>query len=109
YANNLIWGAATLIKEASNPGFDYKGNIAFTSAGGLGTTKTAVEFKVVDPMMVKVGEVMKPAPGSAVAGAGVGSYPFLDHDIDGLARTKADVGAHAVPAAMKRPLTPADV
>jgi hypothetical protein len=109
FQNNLIWGMGTLINESSNPGFDYKGNIAFSPAG-LGVTKPADQFKVVDPMMVKVGEVMKPAPGSPVAGAGVGSFPFLTGDIDGQPRAKNDVGAHAVPAAQgKGPLTAADV
>jgi hypothetical protein len=109
FQNNLIWGTSTLINESSNPGFDYKGNIAFSMGGTLGVTKPAEQFKVVDPMMVKVGEVMKPAPGSPVAGAGVGSFPFVTGDIDEQMRSKADVGAHAVPAAMKGPLTPVDV
>jgi len=109
FQNNLIWGMGTLIKETSSPGFDYKGNIAF-SPGGLGVTKPADQFKVVDPMMVKVGEVMKPAASSPVAGAGVGSFPFLTGDIDEQSRAKNDVGAHAIPAApSKGPLTATDV
>jgi poly(beta-D-mannuronate) lyase len=109
FQNNLIWGMGTLIKETSNPGLDYKGNIAF-SPGGLGATKPVDQFRIVDPMMVKVGEVMKPAAGSPVAGAGVGSYPFVTGDIDEQPRAKYDVGAHAVPAAQgKGPLTAADV
>ena len=109
FQNNLIWGMGPLIKETSNPGFDYKGNIAF-SPGGLGVTKPDDQFKIVDPMMVKVGEVMKPAPGSPAAGAGVGSFPFVTGDIDGQSRAKNDVGAHAIPASqMKGPLTPTDV
>ena len=109
FQNNLIWGMGTLINESGSPGFDYKGNIAFSPAG-LGVTKPADQFKVIDPMMVKVGEVMKPGPGSPVAGAGVGSFPFVTGDIDGQPRAKNDVGAHAIPAAQgKGPLTPADV
>jgi poly(beta-D-mannuronate) lyase len=109
FQNNLIWGIGTLIKETSNPGFHYQGNIAF-SPGGLGLTRPADQFKVVDPLMVTVGEVMKPGAGSPAAGAGVGSYPFINGDIDGQPRGKYDVGAHAIPAAPgKGPLTAADV
>jgi hypothetical protein len=109
FQNNLIWGMGTLINESGTPGFDYKGNIAFSMGGSVGVTKPAEQFKVIDPMMVKVGEVMKPAMGSPVAGAGVGSFAFLTGDIDQQQRAKPDVGAHALPAAMKGPLTPADV
>jgi hypothetical protein len=109
FQNNLIWGMGTLIAESGSPGFDYKGNIAFSMGGSVGVTKPAEQFKIVDPMMVKVGEVMKPAAGSPVAGAGVGSFSFLTGDIDGQMRAKPDVGAHAVPAATRGPLTPADV
>jgi hypothetical protein len=110
FHNNLVWGPGTLIRETGNPGFDYKGNIAFTMGGSLGVQKSPEQIRTVDPMMTKVGEVMKPAAGSPAAGAAVGTFPFLEADVDGQPRRQADVGAHALPAAVTRgPLTPADV
>jgi hypothetical protein len=109
FANNLIIGDGTLISERSSPAITYQGNIVFTAAGTAGITKAPTEFRVVDPMMVKVGEVLKPAMGSPVMGAAMGSFPMITLDIDGQPRTAADVGAHEAPGSMKGPLTPADV
>jgi hypothetical protein len=109
FANNLIIGSGTLIAERTSPDIMYQGNVVFTADGSIGIMKPPAEFKVVDPMMVKVGEVLKPAMGSPVIGAALGSFPFVMEDIDRQARMAADVGAHEAPAATRGPLTPADV
>jgi hypothetical protein len=111
FANNLITGTGTLITEKPS-GITLMGNIAFPMGGSLGVTKPAEQIKVVDPMMTKMGEVLRISAGSPVVGAAVmGDFAFVMDDIDGQPRGR-DVGADAwsTGAVLRRgPLTPADV
>jgi hypothetical protein len=111
FANNLIIGSGgQLINERGNPGITLQGNIAFAMGGSVGVTKPADQLRVVDPQVAKMGEIWRPSSASPVAGAAMGSFPFITIDIDGVMRSMPDVGAHEA-TAMPRggPLTPADV
>ena len=106
FANNLIVGSATLISEKGT-GIALQGNIAF---GNVGVMKSPGELRVVDPLVSKVGDVLRAGQMSPAVGAAMGDFPFLTHDIDGQPRTAPDVGAHEwTGTAGKGPLTPADV
>jgi hypothetical protein len=106
-ADNVIVGTKTLIGISVAPlNMTYQGNIA---NGTLGIPAMAGEFKMIDPQLVKTGEVMVPGPMSPVIDAAVGSFPFLTEDIDGNPRSKPDVGAFEVGGVRKGPLTQADV
>jgi poly(beta-D-mannuronate) lyase len=90
----------------------WQGNIIWCSTNGVGNIPES-GFKLVDPQLKPDarGE-FHPQPGSAVAGAAVGSYPFVTIDIDGKTRSrKLDVGADQLThgKTTNRILTPADV
>jgi poly(beta-D-mannuronate) lyase len=89
-ANNIVQGSGSLIDEtgATNP--RYLSNIVF---GGGGLMKPADQIRVVDPMLVKVGDVFKIAAGSPAVDAANGSFSFVTDDIDGKIRSTPDVGA----------------
>jgi hypothetical protein len=112
FANNLITGSGTLFSEKQN-GITVQGNIAFPMGGALGITKTAEQIRVVDPMLVKMGEVFRISAGSPAVGAAVaGDFAFVMDDIDGQPRASRDVGADGwstAAVARRGPLTPADV
>jgi hypothetical protein len=63
----------------------------------------------MDPMVTKTGAIWRPAAGSILIDAAMGSFPFVTHDADGLPRTMPDIGAHEAGGMGKGPLTPADV
>jgi poly(beta-D-mannuronate) lyase len=109
FANNLILGSGTLITEKAN-GITLQNNVAFVMGGGsVGVTKPADQLRVMDPMVTKTGAIWRPAAGSVLIDAAMGSFPFVTHDADGLPRTQPDIGAHEAGGMGKGPLTPADV
>ena len=69
-------------------------------------------FNVVDPQLVRVGEIMQLAVQSPAIDAAVAAHSaFILEDVDGHVRSAPDVGADefSVAAALRRPLTAADV
>jgi poly(beta-D-mannuronate) lyase len=109
FSNNLLFGTGAVFNERNPSGVTYQGNIAFGGGAGTGVTKPTEQFKVVDPQLMKVGDIFRPSASSPVVGAAIGSSPFVTEDIDGQPRPKPDVGADQVGAAGRGPLTPADV
>jgi hypothetical protein len=107
FADNLLVGDKPLMGISVAPlNMTYQGNLA---SGTLGIPVMPGEFKLIDPMLVKTGEVMVPGSMSPVIDAGLGSFPFVTADIDGNPRSKPDVGAFEVGGTRKGPLTAADV
>jgi poly(beta-D-mannuronate) lyase len=110
-ADNLIVGgpkAVTIAGPFENP--KWEGNVLWrTAAGDL--PKEA--FTMVDPGLTKDGlGVRRLTSSSPLIGKGVGSYGFVQVDVDGQPRgQRIDVGADQVSEAlpMNRPLTAADV
>ena len=84
----------------------YKDNIVFPGPG------PQTGFKVVDPKLTRMGELMVPGAGSPALGAAVTSFPFVPDDITGRTRgDKADIGAQQMSStpALRHPLTAAEV
>jgi poly(beta-D-mannuronate) lyase len=107
FANNIVIGSGTLISEKGD-GIALQGNIAF---GNVGVMHPPDQIKVVDPMLMKMGEILRITAASPAVGAAVaGDFGFITDDIDGQPRGK-DVGADSpgAGAGRKGPLTPADV
>ena len=108
FANNLIIGTGTLISEKTN-GIVLQNNVAFSMGGSVGVTKPADQLRVVDPKVTKMGTLWRAGPGSVLIDAAIGNFPFVTHDVDGLPRMQADIGAHEAGGMGKGPLTVADV
>src|SRR5207244_10206208 len=86
-ANNLLQGGAMLSEVAGSLNNTYLNN--FVNGGA--DLKTGV--KMVDPMLVKMGEIFRIGAGSPAIDAADPMYSVMD-DIDGNARSgKLDVGA----------------
>jgi poly(beta-D-mannuronate) lyase len=109
-ANNLLQGMGPLVTEtAGSQNTRYVGNIA---NGNPGLKKTPGELEQVDPMLVKMGDLLKLSAGSAAIDAADPSFTFVTDDIDGDPRGVApDIGAdeYAQQAPVRGPLTEADV
>ena len=113
-ANNVIQSSqGAMIRESLNPvNTTYLANIVDpTGSATVGITATATQVKKENPLLVKVGEVLKLSAHSPAIGAASGSFPFVTDDIDGDPRTTADVGADEYSTAppARHPLTTADV
>jgi hypothetical protein len=103
-ANNLLQGGAMLSEVAGSMNNTYVNN--FVNGGASLTTGV----KMVDPKLVKMGEIFRIAADSPAIDAADAKYSVMD-DIDGNARSgKLDVGADELQmGALKSPLTTADV
>jgi hypothetical protein len=109
-ANNVVIGS-TITEAAGSENNRFAGNIVGAASG------VTTGVKNVDPMVMKVGELTLPTPGSPLIDA---SDPLLSvtTDISGLPRAKPDVGAfelsnwsggRAAEGALNGPLTAKDV
>jgi hypothetical protein len=109
-ANNLLQGVGPLVTEAAgSQNIRYIANIV---NGKPGLQKSPGELRQVDPMLVKVGELLKLSPGSAAIDAADASFVFVTDDIDGDLRGSApDIGAdeYAQRPPVRGLLTEADV
>ena len=76
-----------------------------------GITAPADQFRVADPLLSRVGELLKLAAASPAVDAGSAAYPFVTEDVDGQPRAKHDIGADELSSAPEsyHPLSPADV
>jgi hypothetical protein len=90
-AYNILQGSGPLITEAAGTmNTTYLGNIA---NGKPGITTGVM---MIDPKLVKVGDVYKTGPGSPAIDAATTPFPFLTDDIDGHPRMKPDIGADEI-------------
>jgi poly(beta-D-mannuronate) lyase len=105
-ANNLLQGGAMLSEVAGVSNIKYSNN--FVNGGASVNTPGAV--KMVDPMLVKMGEIFRFGAGSPAIDAADATYTVPD-DIDGSARSgKLDVGADELTMGpLKAPLVAKDV
>jgi hypothetical protein len=105
-AYNILQGAGPLITEtAGTTNTKLIGNIV---NGNPGVTTGVM---MMDPKLVKMGDVFKLAVGSPAIDAAEATYPFVTDDIDGQPRAKPDIGADEISTAPVKfgILTPADV
>jgi hypothetical protein len=105
-AYNIVQGTGPLITEVAGANSKFAGNIA------NGTPGVSDGVMMMDPKLVKVGDIFQIAAGSpAIDAADTAMYPFVIDDIDGKPRTKADVGANEVSSSPAKYgiLTEADV
>jgi poly(beta-D-mannuronate) lyase len=106
-ANNLLQGGAMLTEVAGTVGSVFSNN--FVNGGATVNAPGAV--KMVDPKLVKDGEIFRIAAGSPAIDAADPKFTVMD-DIDGNPRSgKLDVGADEfqLGGTLKAPLTTKDV
>jgi hypothetical protein len=113
-ANNIVVGTrGALFNEALAPvNTMYLANIADPLTGAtVGQNVPPDQIRPIDPKLVRVGEVLEPAAGSAAIGAARGVFSYITEDIDGTPRVKSDIGANqsSTAAPARHPLTEADV
>jgi hypothetical protein len=90
-AYNLLQGSGPLVSEAAGTvGTKYAGNIA----NGPSTVTTGV--MMVDPKLMKVGDLFTVGPGSPALDAAGAGVAYVTDDITGRARSKPDIGAEEV-------------
>jgi poly(beta-D-mannuronate) lyase len=93
--NLVVSSGAPLITNMGDATDKFIGNIV--SGPMLGNTLPADAVKMMDPKLMKMGEVFRPAAGSPIIDLGdAAMFPFMTDDIDGRPRSKADVGAMEV-------------
>ena len=110
-ANNLVrntTGTLFLEKKTSNTSF--KGNIGYGSTLS-NTSRTSSEVRNVNPLLTSAGGLQKLSSTSPAINAAVGTYGYVQEDMDGDIRSTPDVGAdeYATPAPAQRPLSRTDV
>jgi hypothetical protein len=106
-AYNIVQGGSGLYTQtASSTNIKYLGNIASAAAG----VKTGV--MVVDPKLVKMGEVFTIGAGSPAIDGAMPTFTYVMDDVTGRARTGTpDIGANELSTDAPKfgPLTEADV
>jgi hypothetical protein len=107
-AYNLVQGPGTLFSKTAG-----SSNISFTgNLGNLGTSSITGGVKLIDPKLMKVGDVYVIGTGSPAIDAGLPSFAYVTNDLDGKPRDATpDVGASEVSAEPGpfRLLAPGDV
>ncbi len=108
-ANNILDGNATLLSLPLPGNTTFSNNIAH---GTLGASRSASEFRLIDPLFTTSNGLQKlTASSPAIGFANPTFYPFVTDDMDGQPRTSPDTGADEFSTATitRRPLTTADV
>ncbi|MGI5502059.1 polysaccharide lyase 6 family protein [Lentzea sp. CA-135723] len=109
-ANNVIRGSSGgVVSMHSGSTVKYEGNVIW---GGTGGAMPSSGYKSVDPKLVKdANGLFRLSSGSPAINASVGSYSYVTRDFDLQARSGTrDVGADEYnSAAVRKPLTKADV
>jgi hypothetical protein len=99
-ANNIVKGSVSpLIKyEAAPINLQYEGNIMFGAALGI-TQPSGIEM--TDPLLVLTEDTLyRPQIISPAVDAALGSYPYVEYDIDGQPRSGLkDIGADEISTA----------
>jgi hypothetical protein len=108
-AYNVVQGPGALYSKT--PG---SSNITFTgNIGNMGTSGVATGVKIVDPMLMKVGDAYAIGAGSPAVNGGMPSFPYVTEDISGKRRSDPtpDIGANEISEepGQYKPLTEADV
>jgi hypothetical protein len=78
----------------------------------MGTSGVTTGVTMVDPKLMKVGDVYTIGPGSPAINAGMPTFPYVTEDIEGIPRdSMPDIGANEVSSTAARYglLTAADV
>jgi len=106
------WGSEPTVPSTPT-GLVWQANLAQAPLVHEGSVPAGIT--VTDPQLVSAGypqPVFRPGVGSPAIDAGLGAYPYVNHDIEGRPRPKPrDIGAHeqGVGRVCNRPLTGADV
>jgi hypothetical protein len=113
-ANNIVVGTSgSLFTQFKAPvNMLYQGNIAWpTGSATVGISKAVNEIKIVNPSLVRVGELMKLSSISPVINYSMGSYSFVVEDMDGQERNIIDAGAdeYSTSIIVRTPLSASDV
>jgi hypothetical protein len=92
-AYNILQGTGPLLAEAGGSvGTKFLGNIVNGGAAGVSSG-----VMMVEPKLMKVGEIFRIATGSPAIDAGdMVMFPYVTDDAEGKARNKADIGAFEV-------------
>jgi hypothetical protein len=93
-AYNLVQGPGTLFSKTGGTNLAFTGNI-----GNNGTSMVTMGVKMIDPMLIKMGDVFIIGAGSPAVGAGTATFPYVTVDSTGKPRdAMPDVGAFEVSA-----------
>ncbi|MBI5474914.1 MAG: T9SS type A sorting domain-containing protein [Ignavibacteriae bacterium] len=113
-ANNIVYGTTSpLITQVAAPiNMTWQGNIFYGATLGISPTPSGI--RIVDPQLAAVGAdgLRRLNSGSPVVNSSVGTYSYVQDDMDGQLRDSLkDVGAdeYAGSTIVRRPLTAADV
>jgi len=95
-AYNILQGTGPLLAEAAGSvGTKFLGNIVNGGAAGVDSG-----VMMIDPKLLKVGEIFRIATGSPAIDSGdMAMFPYVTDDAEGKPRTKADIGAFEVSSA----------
>ncbi|TYP69872.1 chondroitinase-B domain-containing protein [Paenibacillus methanolicus] len=110
-ANNIVRnGAGTLYYEAATTNTLFQGNIGYGSTIS-NVSRSSAQIRNIDPLLTTAGGIQKLSVTSPAINAAVGTYAFVQADIDGQMRATTDVGADEYSGAplLNRPLTAGDV
>lgn len=110
-ANNIVRNSAgTLYYEAATTNTLFQGNIGYGSTVS-NLTHSSGQIRNIDPLLTTISGIQKLSASSPAIDAAVGTYAFVQADMDGQMRVTADVGADEYSAAsgLNRPLTSGDV
>jgi hypothetical protein len=113
-AYNVVRGPSGKLVQVFKPQatVTFAGNVVWADAGAdVGATLTAAQARVIDPKLVRLGDVLVLAAGSPAIDGAAALAGVIPTDVDGQPRTTPDVGADEQGTALgpRRPLTAADV
>jgi poly(beta-D-mannuronate) lyase len=111
-ADNIVQGSSGPLMGDNGMNTKFIGNIVHPLSGATaGVSMPPDQVKVVDPALVKMGDVFRLSANSPAIDAALGDFAFVADDMDGQPRARPDVGADewsdAIPRV--RALTAADV
>ncbi|QNK59596.1 chondroitinase-B domain-containing protein [Paenibacillus sp. PAMC21692] len=110
-ANNIVRNSTgTLYYEAATTNTLFQGNIGYGSTIS-NVSRSSGQIRNINPLLTTVGGIQKLSASSPAIDAAVGTYTFVQQDMDGQARATADVGADEYSGAplLNRPLVAGDV
>ncbi|MCZ8520350.1 discoidin domain-containing protein [Paenibacillus mucilaginosus] len=112
-ANNVVRNTkGTLYNEVVSTNTAFEGNIGYGSTLTNVSGRTSAEIWNTNPLFVTVNGLQNLSSGSPAVNYAKGTYPFVNEDMDGEARSVNDAGADERSSASsfaRHPLTPAEV